>query len=159
VDFRRTLPWMLAVCLAALLIHGPIGRASAPPADPTGGRRAVRELTAALRSGDLSQLIASYARDADHRDLEGGRRLRGPSEIGAFLEQAYGREVGGDVDVASFQRLTADVVIAQLSMDRAGGRWPPYVTVLLQHRGGEWRLIATRAGGNPDTRERGLPAD
>jgi hypothetical protein len=31
--------------------------------------------------------------------------------------------------------------------------------VLLRHRGDRWRLAATRSGGNPDTRERGLRMD
>lgn len=155
MGFSRLLPWMLAAGLAALIVHGPIGSAGGD-ADVGEARRALGMVTAALEAGDLSQLTALYAPDADHRDLAEGRRVRGAAAIGAFLDEAYGGGVGGSADVASFRLLTTDVAIAQLTIGN-GGEWPPYLAALLRHQGDRWRLVATRAGGNPDTRARALP--
>jgi ketosteroid isomerase-like protein len=146
----------VAAGLAALAAHGPIG-GSTGSADAEGTKRAVQSLAAVLQAGDLSRLAASYAHDAEHRDLAGGARARGPAAIEAFLQDAYGGGAGGDVAIVSVRLLTADVAIAQLTLS-GGGPWPPYLTALLR-RTDRWHLIATRSGGNPDTRERGLPMD
>jgi hypothetical protein len=157
VDFRRALPWVVAAGLVALALHGPIG-SSCGEADAEGARREVRKLAAVLQAGDPSQLAASYGRGADHRDLGGGARVRGPAAIEAFLEETYAGDMSGDVAIVSVRLLTPGVAIAQLTLSREGPG-PPYLAALLRYRGDRWQLIATRSGGNPDTRERGLPME
>lgn len=152
---RRSLPWVAAVALAALVAHGPIPLPAAS-SDAEGAHRALRRLVAALEAGELAQLVAWYASDADHRDLSAGERARGRAAIASFLEKGYGRAAGGDVEVVSLRLLTPDVAIAQLTLGSPAGAWPPHLAVVLRHRADGWRLVASRGGGNPDTRTRGL---
>jgi hypothetical protein len=136
-----------------------------PPATPPAEE--VRSFARGLGEGDARLLESLLNDDVEHRDLASGVMVRGRRAWLDFFRKTRpdtGLGPAPGAKVHSSRLVTADVAMASLTLQhptaaKYGDIWPPHTAILLVFDDGRWSVVATRAGGNYDTLDRGERID
>ncbi|MGB0386387.1 MAG: hypothetical protein ACPGWR_16375 [Ardenticatenaceae bacterium] len=163
--YKTTISWLtVAGLLGVIAMQIVLSSQTASPSQ-AGIDALLAQFASAMQAGDVAGVINLYHSDGQHRDLSNGQFASGRGEIDIFLRSQYALQDGvSAVDLFTVKMRAPTVAIVNLDVKMEeiaddSPTWPPFVVLVLTYSDEQWGIAASRAGGNPDTKQTGITID